>query len=79
MVVVCYPHQHHGNAGKISHAAKKDAKSDFLNLSLLITILNLMEGVLTVVQQLFFFLPKFRTIQTPKKCVAMKKEYYSLW
>ena len=29
-VNVRYPHHRHGNSGKASHAAKKDAKSDFL-------------------------------------------------
>ena len=30
IVNVRYPHHHHGNSGKPSHSAKKDAKSDFL-------------------------------------------------
>ena len=54
---VRYPHSSHGNSGKVSHAAKKDAKSDFL------TFVDInyspMEEVLIAVRQLTFFFQNF--------------------
>ena len=72
---VRYPHQHHGNAGKASHSAQKDAKSDFLAF---IDVNSQPYGrSADSTPATHFFLPHFRTIQTPKKGVA-HYEYYSL-
>ena len=72
LVNVRYPHHRNGNAGKASHAAKKDAKSDFLTF---VDANSQPSGrSADSSSATHFFLPKFRTIQTPKKGVANYQE-----
>ena len=66
-----YPHHHHGNSGKPSHSAKKDAKSDFLTF---VHANSQPNGRSTDSTSATHFLPKFRTIQTPKKAVSSYSE-----
>ena len=66
-VSVRYPHHHHGNNGKHSHAAKEEAKSDFLTFIDINSQPNGRSADSTLATH--FFLPKFRTVQTPKKGV----------
>ena len=71
-VNVRYPHHCHGNSGKPSHFAKKDAKSDFLTFVDANSQPNGRSADSTSATH--FFLPKFRTIQTPKKGVSSYDE-----
>ena len=66
-VDVHYPHQRHGNAGKASHSAKKDAKSDFLTFIDGNSQPNGRSADST--SATYFFLPPFQTIQ--KRCSAL--------
>ena len=64
-VNVFYPHYHHRNSEKVSHAAKKEAKSDFLTF---VDVNSQPNGRSADSRSAtHFFLPKFRTIQTPKR------------
>ena len=68
-VRVRYSHSRHGSSGKVSHTAKKDAKSDFLTF----VDINLQPNngrSADSCSATHLFLPKFRTVQTPKKGVA---------
>ena len=71
-VTVQYPHERHGHAGKTSHAAKVDTKKDFLNFVDLNSQPNGRSADSTSATH--FFLPKFRTIQTPKDGVSNFEE-----
>jgi len=68
IVTVQYPHERHGHAGKISHAAKVDAKKEFLTFVDLNSQPNGRSADSTSATH--YFLPKFRTIQTPKAGVS---------
>ena len=67
-VTVQYPHERHGLAGSISHAAKVDAKQDFLNFVDINSQPNGRSAESSSATH--YFLPKFRTIQTPKAGVS---------
>ena len=68
VVSVQYPHNRHGNSGKVSNNAESDAKSDFLEF---IDINSQPNGrSADSSSATHYLLPKFRTIQTPKKGVS---------
>lgn len=71
-VNVWYLHHCHGNSGKVSHAAKKEAKSDFLTFIDINSQPNGWSADSTLATH--FFLPKFRTVQMPKKGVPNYEE-----
>lgn len=71
-VEVRYPHAHHGNSGKTSNNAKTEAKSQFLQFIDINSQPNGRSADSSFATH--FFLPKFRTIQTPKKGVAKYEE-----
>ena len=72
-VQVWYPHSQHGNAGKPSNRAKWDAKSDFLEFIDCNSQPNgRSEESLSATN---FFLPKLRTIQTPKDGVPRYEQH----
>ena len=64
IITVQYPYERHGHAGKTSHFAKVDTKRDFLNFVDMNSQPNGRSADSTSATH--FFLPKFRTIQTPK-------------
>ena len=68
IVTVQYPHERHGLAGSTSHAAKVDAKQDFLNFVDINSQPNGRSAESSSATH--YFLPKFRTIQTPKANVS---------
>jgi len=72
LVTVHYPHERHGHAGKASHAAKVDAKMDFIQFVELNSQPNGRSADSTSATH--FLLPKFRTIQTPKQVVRNFEE-----
>lgn len=67
-VKVRYPHSRHGNAGKTSHSAKSKVKDDFL----LFVDCNSQPNGRSADSSgpTHYFLPKFSTIQTPKRDVS---------
>ena len=65
-VNVRYPHHRHGNSGKVSDAAKKDSKPDFLTFIDLTH--SLMDEVLIAFRQLTFF-------QSFELCKCQRKVY----
>ena len=67
-VTIQYPHERHGIVGSISHAAKVDAKQDFLNFVDINSQPNGRSAESSSATH--YFLPKFRTIQTPKAGVS---------
>ena len=67
-----FPPERHGHAGKTSHAAKGKTKMDFLNFIDLNSQPNVRSADSTSATH--FFLPKFRTIQTPKTGVSNFQE-----
>jgi len=71
-VTVQYPYERHGHAGKPSHAAKIDAKKDYLMFIDLNSQPNGRSADSTSATH--FLLPKFRTIQTPKVGVSNYEE-----
>ena len=72
LVDVRIPHERHGNSGKPSNSAKTEAKSDFLRF---VDINSQPNGrSADSSSATHYFLPKFRTIQTPKKGVANYEE-----
>ena len=71
-VMVRYPHERHGSAGSVSHAAKVDTKQEFLNFVDLNSQPNGRSAESS--SSTHYFLPKFRTIQTPKVGVSNYEE-----
>ena len=71
-VMVRYLHERHGSAGKVSHAAKVDVKQEFLNFVGLNTQPNGRSAESSSATH--YFLPKVRTIQTPKVDVTNYEE-----
>ena len=64
MVQVRYPHDRHGNAGKVSHAAKTSILQDFLTF---VDTNSQPNGRSSDSSgPTYYFLPKFTTLQTPK-------------
>ena len=72
-VSIRYPHSRHGNAGKSSNRAKKDAKADFLEFIDCNSQPNGRNEESSSATH--FFLPKFRTIQTPKDGVPRYEQH----
>ena len=71
-LTVHYPHERHGHAGKKSHAAKVDAKKDYLMFVDLNSQPNGRSADSTSATH--FLLPKFHTIQIPKVGVSNFEE-----
>ena len=71
-VMVRYPHERHGSAGRVSHAAKVNTKQEFLNFVDLNSQPNGRSAESS--SSTHYFLPKFRTIQTPKVGVSNYEE-----
>lgn len=64
VVQVRYPDDRHGNAGKVSHAAKTSILQDFLTFVDTNSQPNGRSSDLS--GPTYYFLPKFTTLQTPK-------------
>ena len=64
VVQVRYPNDRHGNAGKVSHAAKTSILQDFLTFVDTNSQPNGRSSDLS--GPTYYFLPKFTTLQTPK-------------
>ena len=71
-VVVRYPHEKHGNSGKVSNSAKPSVMDAFLSL----TDANSQPNGRSADSHgpTHYFISKFRTIQIPKKDVANYQE-----
>ena len=72
VVSVRYPHERHGLAGKPSNQAKQSVNADFLKFVDVNSQPNgRREDSLSATH---YFLPRFKTIQMPKKCVRYFQE-----
>ena len=77
-VNVRYPHYRHGNSGKVSHAAKTDAKSDFITFVDVNSQPNGRSADNTSATH--FFLPNFELCKHQRKVYqTMRKECSNLW
>ena len=68
-VEVRYPHERHGNVGRVSNYAKDDTREQFLESDDLNTQPNGRSADST--GPTMYFIPKFSTIQTPKRTVLL--------
>ena len=75
IVQIRYPHERHGNAGKVSNSAKTDLRQDFLQFVDANSQPNGRSADST--GPTFYFVPKFATIQMPKRTVAHYAERLS--
>ena len=75
IVVVHYPHEKHGNAGKVSNYAKPSIMDAFLSFT------NQPNGRSADSHSpTHYFISKFRTIQTPKRMLlTIRSECKLLW
>ena len=72
LVKVRFPHEKHGNAGRISNSAKQNVRKDFIEF---VDINSQPNGrSADSCGPTFYFLPKFSTIQTPKPSVHKYEE-----
>ena len=74
-VQVCFPHEKHGHAGKISNSAESSIMEDFL--SFVDTNSQPNGGSSDFTGPTSYFLSKFKTIQTPKSSVNNYEECLS--
>ena len=74
-VQVRFPHEKHGNAGKISNSAESSIMEDFL--SFVDTNSQPNGGSSDFTGPTSYFLSKFKTIQTPKSSVNNYEECLS--
>lgn len=74
-VEVRYPHERHGNAGRVSNSAKVGTREQFLEFVDLNTQPNGRSADST--GPTMYFIPKFSTVQTPKRTVPHYEERVS--
>lgn len=75
IVKVRYPHERHGNAGRVSNSAKVTTREQFLEFVDLNTQPNGRSADSS--GPTMYFIPKFSTIQTPKRTVPHYEERVS--
>jgi len=76
-VEVRYPHERHGNAGRVSNSAKAGTREQFLQFVDLNTQPKGRSADST--GPTMYFIPKFSTIQTPKHTVSHYEQRVSRW
>ena len=74
-VEVRYPHERHGNVGRVSNSAKVGTREQFLEFVDLNTQPNGRSADST--GPTMYFIPKFSTVQTPKRTVPHYEEHVS--
>lgn len=72
IVQVRFPHERHGNAGRVSNSAKSDTRKEFLEFVDCNTQPNGRSADSS--GPTAYFIPKFTTIQTPKSTVSHYEE-----